>query len=93
MAPKPTDGRSGRGHVLPTIGDVELAELERRPELLDRYIAAKRRRGLAAKTIANHLRTLSAMFEHVRRRRRMTINPVGLLSRCRCRPRTRPFSR
>jgi site-specific recombinase XerD len=60
-------------------GDVELAELETRPELLDRYIAAKRRQGLAPKTIANHLRTLSAMFEYARRRRWMHTNPVGLL--------------
>jgi hypothetical protein len=41
-------------HVLPTLGDVELAELEARPELLDRYIATKREADLAAKTIANH---------------------------------------
>jgi integrase len=40
---------------------------------------AKRREKLAPKTIANHLRTLSAMFEYARRRRRMTLNPVGLL--------------
>jgi integrase len=66
-------------HVLPTLGDVELAELETRPDLLDRYIVAKRREKLAPKTIANHLRTLSAMFEYARRRRRMTLNPVGLL--------------
>jgi integrase len=68
-----------RRHVLPTLGDVELAELETRPELLDRYIATKRETGLAAKTIANHLRTLSAMFEYARRRRRMSLNPVSLL--------------
>jgi len=68
-----------RGHVLPALGDVELAELETRPELLDRYIAAKRREGLAPKTIANHLRTLHAMFEYARRRRRMSSNPVELL--------------
>jgi hypothetical protein len=68
-----------RRHVLRTLGDVELAELEATPELLDRYIAAKREAGLAAKTIANHLRTLSAMFEYARRRRRMTVNPVHLL--------------
>lgn len=68
-----------RRHVLPTLGDVELAELEARPELLDRYIAAKRRGGLSPKTIANHLRTLSAMLEYARRRRRVTVNPVRLL--------------
>jgi hypothetical protein len=45
----------------------------------DRHIASKRRQGLAPKTIANHLRTLSAMFQYARRRRRMTANPVGLL--------------
>jgi integrase len=68
-----------RRHVLPTLGDVELVELESRPELLDRYIATKREDRLAAKTIANHLRTLSAMFEYARRRRRMSVNPVSLL--------------
>jgi integrase len=68
-----------RSHVLPAVGDVELRELEARPELLDRYIARKRREKLAPKTIANHLRTLHAMFEYARRRRRMTSNPVELL--------------
>jgi len=68
-----------RRHVLPTLGDIELAEVETQPELLDRYISAKRREMLSPKTIANHLRTLSAMFEYARRRRRMTVNPVGLL--------------
>jgi integrase len=68
-----------RGHVLPALGDVELADLEARPELLDRYIATKRREKLAPKTIANHLRTLHAMFEYARRRRRMSSNPVDLL--------------
>jgi hypothetical protein len=68
-----------RRHVLPTLGDVELGELETRPDLLDRYIAAKRREKLAPKTIANHLRTLSATFEYARRRRRMSVNPVSLL--------------
>ncbi len=39
-----------RRHVLPTLGDLDLRELETRPELLDRYIAAKRREGLSPKT-------------------------------------------
>jgi hypothetical protein len=69
-----------RNHVLPALGHgVTLAAVEARPELLDRYIAAKRRQGLAPKTIANHLRTLHGMFEYARRRRRMMVNPVGLL--------------
>jgi integrase len=69
-----------RGHVLPALGDtVTLATVETRPELLDRYIVPKRREGLAPKTIANHLRTLSSMFEYAKRRRRMTVNPVALL--------------
>ena len=67
-------------HVLPALGEnVTLATIEARPELLDRYIALKRREGLAPKTIANHLRTLSAMFEYAHRRRRMQVNPVKLL--------------
>ena len=69
-----------RRHVLPALGvDTTLATIESRPELLDRYIAAKRRERLAPKTISNHLRTLSAMFEYARRRRRMQMNPVELL--------------
>lgn len=66
-----------RGHVLPAIGaDTTLATIEAQPELLDRYIARKRREKLSPKTISNHLRTLSAMFEYARRRRRMQMNPV-----------------
>jgi integrase len=69
-----------RGHVLPALGQTTtLAAIEASPELLDRYIARKRREKLAPKTISNHLRTLSAMFEYARRRRRMQVNPVELL--------------
>lgn len=69
-----------RGHVLPALEDgITLRTIETRPELLDRYIARKRREKLAPKTISNHLRTLSAMFEYARRRRRMQTNPVELL--------------
>lgn len=69
-----------RGHVLPALPEgVTLATIEASPELLDRYIARKRREELAPKTISNHLRTLSAMFEYTRRRRRMQTNPVELL--------------
>ena len=57
-----------RGHVLPALGEgTTLATIEARPEKL------------APKTISNHLRTLSAMFEYARRRRRMQTNPVELL--------------
>ncbi len=61
-----------RGHVLPALDEgITLAKVEARPEVLDRYIARKRRGGLAPKTISNHLRTLSAMFEYAKRRRRI----------------------
>jgi integrase len=69
-----------RGHVLPALGEgVTLTTIEANPELLDRYIARKRREKLAPKTISNHLRTLSAMFEYARRRWRMQTNPIELL--------------
>jgi hypothetical protein len=69
-----------RGHVLPALPEgVTLATIEASPELLDRYIGRKRRDKLAPKTISTHLRTLSAMFEYARRRRRMQTNPVDLL--------------
>jgi len=36
-----------RHHLVPALGDVELLELERRPELIERYIADKLRAGLS----------------------------------------------
>ena len=74
-----TRTRSAGTFCLRSAEGVTLATIETRPELLDRYIARKRREELAPKTIANHLRTLSAMFEYARRRRRMQTNPVDLL--------------
>jgi len=46
-----------RRHVLPTVGSVELADLEASPELLDGYIGVKRREGLAPSAPRKRLRT------------------------------------
>ena len=50
-------------HVIPSLGEVELAVLSSRPEPLDRYVLPKTREGLSPKTIGNHLSTVSKMFE------------------------------
>lgn len=70
-----------RCHLLPAFGRVELAELERRPELIDRYIAAKTAEGLSPKTIGNHLTSLSAMLKVAMRWRLIGSNPVALVER------------
>lgn len=70
-----------RCHLLPAFGRLELIELERRPELVDRYIAAKTAEGLSPKTIGNHLTTLSAMLKVAMRWRLIGSNPVALVER------------
>jgi integrase len=70
-----------RCHLLPTFGRVDLTELGRRPELIDRYIAAKTAEGLSPKTIGNHLTTLSAMLKVAMRWRLISTNPVALIER------------
>lgn len=65
-----------RLHLIPFLGGYELAELERRPELLDRYVAVKLREGLSPKTIANHLTDLGVMLKQAVRWRLIRTNPA-----------------
>jgi integrase len=63
-------------HLVPAFGRHQLAELERRPELIDRYITTKTRAGLSPKTITNHLLLLQVMLKRAVRWRLIQRNPV-----------------
>jgi integrase len=63
-------------HLLPAFGPLQLSELERRPELIDRYVTQKMRSGLAPKTVTNHLLVLQVMLKCAVRWRLLTRNPV-----------------
>jgi len=68
-----------RQHLVPVIGDHPLGELERRPELIEGYIATKISEGLSAKTIRNHLTLLGRMFKVAMRWNLAQRNPVALV--------------
>ncbi len=51
-----------RRHLLPFFGQLQLSELERRPELVDRYVTQKMREGLAPKSVSNQLLVLQVML-------------------------------
>ena len=63
-------------HLLPAFGPLQFRELERRPELIDRYVTEKMRSGLAPKTVTNHLLVLQVMLKCAVRWRLLTRNPV-----------------
>jgi integrase len=63
-------------HLLPAFGPVPLHQLEQQPELIDRYIATKKRQGLSAKTITNHLLLLQVMLKRAVRWRLIQRNPM-----------------
>ena len=63
-------------HLLPAFGHYQLSELERRPELIDRYVSEKIGSGLAPKTVTNHLLVLQVMLKRAVRWRLMQRNPV-----------------
>jgi integrase len=72
-------------HLLPAFGAVDLAELERRPEMVERYVASKLaaqpdgRPGLSPKTVRNHLTLLGRMFRVAKMWRLVRDNPVELV--------------
>ena len=49
-------------HLVPALGEVDLVELSRRPELIERYLTAKLGGGLPPQTVRNHLALLGRMF-------------------------------
>ena len=65
-----------RLHLEPFFGTMEVAAIE--PRDLDRYMAIKQGT-LSPKTVSNHLRLLSLMFNVARRWRLVTLNPVELV--------------
>jgi hypothetical protein len=70
-------------HLLPFLGDVELAAIE--PELLDAYVALKASEGLSSKTITNHLLLLNVMLRRAVVWRLIPVNPVAAVDRPRLR--------
>jgi len=65
-----------RRHLVPALGGHDLADLARRPELVESYVAGKLEEGLSPKTIRNHLSLLGRMFKVAIRWRLVTANPV-----------------
>jgi integrase len=65
-----------RKHLLPAFGHLPLEELERKPELIDRYVTSKIQSGLAPKTVTNHLVLLGVMLKRATRWRLIERNPV-----------------
>lgn len=77
---KPTTIESYRGaieaHLVPALGHHTLTELERHPELIDRFVARKLRAGLSPKTVTNQLLVLQLVCKRAVRLRLVTRNPV-----------------
>jgi integrase len=70
-----------RRHLLPFFGDLSLAEIEARPELIDAYVALKSDAELSPKTIQNHLLLLSVMLRRAVVWRLIRTNPVSSIDR------------
>lgn len=64
-------------HLLPALGRYSLQELERRPELIDRYVTKKIKEGYAPKTVTNHLLCLQVILKRAVRWRLISRNPVS----------------
>lgn len=68
-----------RGHLAPFFGATALERL--RPEDVSRYLVAKRREGLATKTITNHLVFLHGLLAFAVKRGWAQSNPVDAVNR------------
>ena len=66
-------------HLKPVLGEVELVELARRPELVEGYVTIKLKEGLSPKTVRNHLALLGRMFRVAARWRLVSSNPVEMI--------------
>jgi integrase len=62
-------------HAVPFLGELPIATIGTRE--LDAYVAAKVKQGLSGKTIQNHLRTLSLVFDRARRWQWIHANPLA----------------
>ncbi len=82
---KPTTTESYRGaiegHLAPALGHHTLTELERHPELVDRFVSRQLRSGLSPKTVTNHLLVLQLVFKRALRLRLVARNPVADVER------------
>ncbi len=63
-------------HLVPALGRHTLTELERHPELIDRWVATSLRSGRSPQTVTNHLLVLQLVFKRAVRLRLVTRNPV-----------------
>jgi integrase len=77
---------SVRRHLVPFFGSYELSDLEQHPELFDRYVAAKLKSGLSAKSIGNTLADMRLVLKQAVRQRLIRANPVDDVERPRCEP-------
>jgi integrase len=66
-----------RVHLLPALGRYTLQELERKPELVDRYVTLKIQEGLSPKTVTNQLLCLQVILKRAVRWRLISRNPVS----------------
>jgi integrase len=70
-----------RNHLRPEFDEHDLVTLSRRPEVFERYAAAKLADGLSPKTVRNHLVLLGLMFKSARRWRWVAENPLDVIER------------
>jgi site-specific recombinase XerD len=61
-------------HFIPVFGEKRLADIETAD--IDSYVAAKRKAGLAARTLSIHVTRLGSIFESARRKRMIPSNPA-----------------
>jgi integrase len=66
-----------RKHLLPALGRYTLQELERKPEIVDRYVTLKIQQGYSPKTVTNHLLCLQVILKRAVRWRLIARNPVS----------------
>jgi integrase len=66
-------------HLVDALGTVELVDLERQPERIERYVTDKLAAGLSPKTVRNHLALLGRMFRVAIRWRLASSNPVEMI--------------
>ena len=66
-----------RKHLLPALGRYTLQDLERKPELVDRYVTLKIQAGLSPKTVTNQLLCLQVILKRAVRWRLISRNPIS----------------
>jgi site-specific recombinase XerD len=66
-------------HLIPVLGRAKLGDLD--VEALERYVARKRREGLAPRTVNRHLNVLSRILTSAAKRGLVASNPVALVER------------